>query len=62
MVFRCFLRYASSRTEPEKVGLGWVPGGSKYLLRRYDWRCRVCAANEGFLGLKAVVFRLERVT
>ena len=21
---------------PEKVGLGWVPGGSKYLLRRYD--------------------------
>ena len=26
----------------EKVGLGWVPGGSKYLLRRYlDWRCRV---------------------
>ena len=21
----------------KKVGLGWVPGGSKDLLRRYDW-------------------------
>ena len=23
----------------EKVGLGWVPGGFKYILRRYWW-CR----------------------
>ena len=22
----------------EEVGLGWVPGGSKYLMRKYDWR------------------------
>ena len=21
----------------QKVGLGWVPGGSRCLLRRYDW-------------------------
>ena len=26
---------ASSCTEPEKVGLGWVPGGSKHRLRGY---------------------------
>ena len=24
----------------QKVGLGWVPGGSKCLLRRYDWSPR----------------------
>ena len=32
---------ASSRSFVSKVGLGWVDlEGPKYLLRRYDWRCR----------------------
>ena len=32
--------------------LGWA-GGSKYLLRRYDWRCRVHILQEDFTGLHA---------
>ena len=50
---------ASSRTFVSKVGLGWVPGGSKYL-RRYDWRCRVhlrpnAQAQQGLRQFSVVV-------